>query len=130
MDTVVREELSREEGISNIKSAITSIESLFEKCKQFLALEPTEDEFSGCILAFGPDPFGDDLDQASLATMLEQVVEQNPRLMLHTNSSIGTIRDEPYFADLLETLLEEATKVIADLMLLIPSSDGHKPQGV
>ena len=86
-DTVVREELSREEGISNIKSAITSIESLFEKCKQFLALEPTEDEFSGCILAFGPDPFSDDLDQASLATMLEQVVEQDPCLMLHTNSS-------------------------------------------
>ena len=71
-DSVIREELSREDGISNIKRAISSIEALFEKCKVFLALEPTEEEFSGCIPAFRPDPFSDDLDQASLATMLEQ----------------------------------------------------------
>ena len=38
------------------------------------------------------------------------MVEQDPRLMLHTNPAVGSIRDEPHFAELLETLLEENTR--------------------
>ena len=68
-DSVVRDELTRDDGFHNIKRAITSIEVLFDKCKVFLTTEPSEDEFSGCILSFGPNPFSEELDQASLATM-------------------------------------------------------------
>ena len=110
-DSVVREETPREQGIRDIKLAITSIESLFEKCKNFLALEPSEEGLSGCTLAFGPDPVEEDLSEASLATMLIEVEEKNPLLMRHTNPSLGTIRDDPYFAELLEALIEEATRV-------------------
>ena len=46
-DTVIKGELCMEEGIRNINQTITAVETLFEKFKLFLEMEPTEEEFDG-----------------------------------------------------------------------------------
>ena len=42
------------EGIRNINQTITAVETLFEKSKLFLVMEPTEEEFEGSFIAFVP----------------------------------------------------------------------------
>ena len=42
-DRIVREECTKDEGISTIKRAITARHTLFEKCKNYLGEEPGEE---------------------------------------------------------------------------------------
>ena len=74
-------------------------------------MEPTEEEFNGSFIAFGPVPWPSVLDQESLATIRAQVVGEDPRLMFHTNPSVGCIAEVPYFAGLLDRLLKEVRKI-------------------
>ena len=80
-DAVVREECTRDQGILNIKRAITLMQVLFDTCKTFLTTKPSQEAFEGCIMTYGINPFSEDLDEASLQTILEKPSKQDPRIM-------------------------------------------------
>ena len=110
-DTVIKGELGLEEGIRNINHTITAVETLFEKSKLFLEMEPTEEEFDGSYIAFGPISWPSVLNQESLATIMDQVLGEDPRLMFHVNPLVGCIAEVPYFAGILDGLLKEVRKI-------------------
>ena len=82
-DTVIKGELGMEEGIRNINHTITAVERLFKKSKMFLEMEPTEEEVNGSFIAFGSVSWPSVLNQESLATIMDQVLGEDPRLMFH-----------------------------------------------
>ena len=110
-DAVVSGEMSIEDGLGHIDHAIDAVEMVFEKAKLFLKAEPTREEFEGSIIAFGPVDWPSDLDLDSLETIVAQVDGEAPSLMFHTNPSVATIGDVPYFAGLLDMLLTEARRI-------------------
>ena len=110
-DRIIREECSKAQGIEDIKTTLTAIRILFEKCKTFFSREPGQEAYEGAILSFGLDPFEDALNNQSLEQVLQQVGVLSPRVMLHVRANVGDIQDEHPFCEFMETLLEENVRV-------------------
>ena len=71
-DQVVREEVTKDELITNINKVITAMEELFATCKTFFLLEPTEEVFDGCVMAYGDGAFSQALNATSLTGFLKR----------------------------------------------------------
>ena len=93
-DRIIREECTKDQGIADIKKAIAALHTLFEKCKSFFVKEPGQEAYDAAILAFGPHPFEETLNTASLQLLLKQVGGHSPRVMLHVNPTVGELQDE------------------------------------
>ena len=53
-----------------------------------------QEAYDAAILAFGPHPFEETLNTASLQLLLKQVGGHSPRVMLHVNPTVGELQDE------------------------------------
>ena len=86
-DRVIREEESKASALQKVRSAMDSLEQLFDTARTFYGSEPTRDASAALSFMFWSQAFQDTVDETSLQDVLTQAAERDPRLMLNVQSS-------------------------------------------
>ena len=88
-----------------------SLETLFDRARDFYVTEPTWGASAAVCFMFGAQAFQDNVDEKSLQDILNQTASRDPRLMLNVQPNIAFIRDVSNLQHLMSMLIKESTRI-------------------
>ena len=103
---IIQGDLTKDEGLERISNVLSGLDETVNKFLNFFKAEPLPDEYNGICILFGQNPMSSEVDDASIAALIEEATDSSPRIGLRANHELRDRKDIPLLNNHYTTLME------------------------